>query len=152
MEYDTYDNLLFEGEYKNGEGYEYIYGEDQETNIIIFEGEYINGIKNGKGKKYYDNGNLKFDGKYLNGKKWDGKGYNRKGDLIYELKNGDGYVKRYYYHEFKNDEVLIYEGEYKNGEKNGKGREYDKNGNFLYEGEYINGKKNSLFFELCSIF
>jgi len=31
-------------------GYEYVYDENQEANIIIFEGEYINGIICGKGK------------------------------------------------------------------------------------------------------
>ena len=145
LEYDTYDNLIFEGKYsngeKNGKGYEYIYDEDQEANIVIFEGEYKDGIKNGKGKKYYNNGNLKFEGKYLNGKKWNGKGYDRKGNLIYELKNGDGYVKKYYYAHIFHKDVLIYEGEYKNGEKNGKGKEYDRYGKLIYEGEYKDGKK-----------
>ena len=46
-EYKSYnDELVFEGEYlhgmKNGKGKEYDSGE------IIFEGEYLNGIKNGK--------------------------------------------------------------------------------------------------------
>ena len=31
---------------------------------LIFEGEYINGEKNGKCKEYYDNGKLKFEGEY----------------------------------------------------------------------------------------
>ena len=28
-----------------------------------------------------------------------------------------------------------------NGEKNGKGKEYDYNGKIIFEGEYLNGKK-----------
>ena len=36
---------------------------------LIFEGEYSNGKKNGKGIEYYDNGKKKFEGEYLNGKK-----------------------------------------------------------------------------------
>ena len=40
---------------------------------MIFEGEYLNGVKNGKGKEYDDKGNIIFDGEYLNGKKWKGK-------------------------------------------------------------------------------
>ena len=36
---------------------------------LIFEGEYLNGEKNGKGKEYYYNGKLKFEGEYLNGKR-----------------------------------------------------------------------------------
>ena len=35
--------------------------------IMIFEGEYLNGRKNGKKKEYYDNGKIKFEGEYLNG-------------------------------------------------------------------------------------
>ena len=27
-------------------------------NILVFEGEYLNGKRNGKCKEYYDNGNL----------------------------------------------------------------------------------------------
>ena len=34
---------------------------------LIFEGEYLNNKRHGKGKEYYDNGNQKFEGEYLNG-------------------------------------------------------------------------------------
>ena len=51
-----------------------------------FEGEYLNGERNGKGKEYYEGGALKFEGEYLNGKIWNGKGYNIKGDIEYEIK------------------------------------------------------------------
>ena len=34
-----------------------------------------------------------------------------------------------------------FEGEYLNDEKNGKGREYDKNGKLSFDGEYLKGKK-----------
>ena len=37
--------------------------------ILIFEGEYLNGKRNGKGKEYNDNGQLIFEGEYLDGKK-----------------------------------------------------------------------------------
>ena len=57
------------GKYKivgnNGKWKEYIIN----ANIMIFEGEYLNGERNGKGKEYYKNGKLKFDEEYLNGKK-----------------------------------------------------------------------------------
>ena len=61
---------------KNGQGKEFILN----TNFLIFEGEYLKGEKNGKGKEYYYGGKLKFEGEYLNGKRWNGKGYNKKGD------------------------------------------------------------------------
>jgi antitoxin component YwqK of YwqJK toxin-antitoxin module len=33
----------------------------------------------------------------------------------------------------------MYEGEYFNGKRNGKGKEYGNNGVLIYEGEYLNG-------------
>ena len=36
---------------------------------------------------------------------------------------------------------LIFEGEFSNGKKNGKGKEYDNNERLKFEGEYINGEK-----------
>ena len=56
---------------------------------------------------------MEFEGKYLFSKKWDGKGYDKNGNIIYELNNGNGKVKEYIYNK------LIFEGEYLN-EKNGK--------------------------------
>ena len=38
--------------------------------------------------------------------------------------------------------ILLFEGEYKSGKRNGKGKEYDSNGFLIYEGEYLNGFKN----------
>ena len=37
---------------------------------LFFEGEYLNRQKNGKGKDYWNNGKLRFEGEYLNRKKW----------------------------------------------------------------------------------
>ena len=36
--------------------------------------------KNGKGKKY-NNGNILFEGEYVNGQKWNGKEYNKNGNI-----------------------------------------------------------------------
>ena len=68
----------------NGKGKEYIIN----TNILIFEGEYLNRKRNGKGKEYYKNGRLRFEGEYLNGKIWNGEGYNINGDMEFEIKYG----------------------------------------------------------------
>ena len=46
---------------KNGKGKEYLIN----SNILIFEGEYLNRKRNGKGKEYYDDGILIFEGLYL---------------------------------------------------------------------------------------
>ena len=190
------DNLIFEGKYlngkRNGKGKEYYYNKlliegeylkgerNQEKNInsrsyfylnknVEFEGEYLNGKRNGQGKEYYLYGELKFEGEYRNGVRWNGKGYDPNNNILYELKNGSGNIKEYY-----DDGKLKFEGEYLNGEKNGKGKEYlyyygplefdyrpnysdgpsnsnDRYGYYgffhiytfnSFEGEYKNGKRN----------
>ena len=40
------------------------------------------------------------------------------------------------------DGELRFEGEYLNGERNGKGKEYDYDGKLIFEGEYINGERS----------
>ena len=79
------------------------------------------GERNGKGKEYYDNGKLIFEGEYINGER-------NKGIGIEYYDNGK----------------IEYEGEYINGERNGKGKEYYDNGKLRFEGEYLNGEKNGI--------
>ena len=76
-------------------------------------------MRNGKGKEFYNKGKLRFEGVYLNGKKWKGKGYNISDEIIYYLINGKGKVEEY----FENG-LLKFEGEYLNGKRHGKGKEY----------------------------
>ena len=90
-----------------------------------------------KGKEYYNNGKLRFEGEYLDHKKWNGKGYDEQGNIIYELINGNGKGK-----EYDNSGHLVFEGEYKKGKRNGKGKEYNYKGILIFDGEYINGIKN----------
>ncbi len=58
----------FEGEYsnglRNGKGKEYLSGEN-----ICFEGVYKDGNRNGKGKEYYSYGNIEFEDQYLDDEK-----------------------------------------------------------------------------------
>ena len=79
---------------------------------------------------------MEFEGEYLYDKKWNGKAYDENGNRIYELNDGKGLFKI-----VKNGK-LMFEGEYLNGEINGKGKEYDDYGHLIYEGEYLNGKRN----------
>ena len=137
-EYDYYNNrVIFQGEYKNlkrnGKGKEY-----NNKGVLLFEGEYLNNKRNGKGKEYFSNGNIKFEGEYLNGRKRKGKGYDKNNKKIFEIQNGKGHVKEYI--DFEN--YLIFEGEYLNGEKNGKGKVYNNEGKLIFEGEYLNGKRH----------
>ena len=148
--------LLYEGEYlsrqKNVKGKEYYY-----NGKLLFEGEYLNGKRNGKRKKYNDNGKLIFEGEYLNGQRnAKGKDYNEYGKLLFEgeyekgkkisgkiydlieniyidLEKLKGLIEEYY-----PDTKILYECEYLNGERNGKGKEYN-NGKLLFEGEYLYG-------------
>ena len=71
-------------------------------------------MKNGKGIEYDDDGNLIFEGEYLN-----------------DERNGKG--KEYYY----DNGGLIFEGQYLNGKRNGKGKEHGYDGILEFEGEYI---------------
>ena len=85
---------------------------------LLFDGEIVNGEKNGKGKEYNDENNLVYEGEYLNGERWKGIGK-----------------------EYNDEGKLEYEGEYLNGERNGKGKEYYYNGELEFEGEYLNGER-----------
>jgi len=110
-----------------------------------FEDEFFsikNGERNGKGKEYYKDGKLKFEGEYLNGKRnGKGKDYNYFGKLEFEgeylngERNGKG-------KEYNDNGKLEFEGEYLNGERNGKGKKYNYYGELEFEGEYLNGKRN----------
>ena len=118
----------------NGIAKEYLGFED----MLMFEGEYLNGKRNGKGKEYDWNGKLIFEGEYLNGKRnGKGKEYNEKGKLIFE---GD----------YFNDLLLIGNVYDNDGNKlhkinnnlNGYGKEYNSYGKLIFDGEYLNGKRN----------
>ena len=61
--------------------------------------------------------------------------------IIYE---SNGFRKEYYGY----NDTLIFEGEYLNGERNGKGKEYDNDGKLIFEGEYLNGERKD---HLCFI-
>ena len=62
---------------------------------------------------YYSNGNIKYEGDWINHK--------REGNGKYIYKNGNYYI-----------------GGFKDGQRHGKGIIYDKNGNIKYDGEFIN--------------
>ena len=79
---------------------------------LKYEGEYLNGQRNGKGKENYEDGKLQFEGEYLKGQRWNGKGYNKNGIIDFQIKDGNGKGKEYY-----DDGKIKYEGEYLNGKK-----------------------------------
>ena len=129
--------MQFEGDYingeKNGKGKECVGGRLQ------FKGEYKNGKRNGKGKQYSFDPFFIFKGEYINGEMWNGKAYHN-GILDFEIKNGNGKVKEYDVNNSSINNSIKFEGEYINGKRNGKGKEHNDKSEF--EGEYINGIKN----------
>jgi len=86
-----------------------------------------------KGKLFRE-GKIEFKGVFLGEKKWHGIGYDYEGNVIYELSNGNGKIR-----EYNKRGKLIYEGEFLNGKRHGKGKEYDNHGK-VYEVEYNDGK------------
>ena len=110
----------------------------KEKNIIMKMENYNSKVKrNGKGKEYYENGKTKFEGLYNNGRIWSGIKYDLMNNKVYELKNGSGVIKDY-----DLNDILIVEGDYLNGEINGKVKEYVFGGQIKFEGEYLNGKRH----------
>ena len=109
---------MIECEIKVGNGKAEEYNSDGN---LKFEGEYLNGDKNGKGKEYDINGKLIYEGEYLNGKK---KNEN----------NNINHSHEKYYVQYS------YEGNLKNGLLNGIVKEYNE-GILVFEGEYLNDKK-----------
>ena len=87
-----------------------------------------------------------FEGEYLNGKKWNGKGYLSNNAIDYEIKNGNGHIKEY------DDGSFIFEGEYLNGQRNGKGKEIESGNNVKFIGEYLNGLRNGYGKEIYPLF
>ena len=58
------------------------------------------------------------------------------GNIIYILNQGNGKVS-----EYDDNGILKFEGEYLNGEKNGKGKEYNSDDELKFV-EYLNGERN----------
>ena len=88
--------IKISGKYKKGKKNGKVEEYSLNTDNLIFEGEYKYGRKNGKGKEYISNGKLLFEGEYLNGKRWNGKVYDKDGYIEFEIKDGNGKGKEYY--------------------------------------------------------
>ena len=154
------NNIFFHDENFIGSGFYKFYNED---GIIIYDGEWEEGIgKKGKGK-YYCNGILKYDGEWINNKR-DGMGTEwyennymkyigewkdnmREGKGIYYSINGDTYDGEWKkgnmngkgIYKYKSGDK--YDGEWNEGYKQGKGILKYKRGD-TYNGEWYQGKKN----------
>ena len=72
-----------------GKGYEY---DDWERKFVLE----IN--NNGRGKEYYKDNKIQFEGEYFNGKRWNGNVYDKDCNKISSIRYGKGFVKKYDYY------------------------------------------------------
>jgi len=140
------------GKYINGK---YIYDDGK-----YYIGDIKNNIPNGKGIKYLKNGNILYEGDFINGKfegygkficesgayyigQWKNGLSHGKGTMYYS--NGNIKLEGYWVNnklegngKYISKEGHYYIGHYKNGFRNGKGIEYYPNGSIKYEGDWVN--------------
>jgi len=86
------------------------------TVTVDYVGQTENGVPNGWGKAYFNNGSM-YDGEWKDGKM-------------------HGKAKELY-----TDGTLQYEGYYKDGYRDGRGKSFNTNGTVNYDGEWKQGKK-----------
>ena len=123
-------------------------GKFYENNEVIFEGRYEDFYKMANYMVYFTNTcEIYFEGEYKNGMKCgEGKENRYSGEYLYGMYHGTGkYNSENIKGEFKNGKKTGFwkcddgfEGEYKDGERNGKGKEYGSTG------YYVNGKLHSI--------
>ena len=150
--YDEKNKKWIEGEYRdgirNGACKEY-----EENGKLVFDGYFENGKKlylvrlpemNGYWKEFDDNGALKCVCKKDKDGQNEGVCYfyeNGKLKKISEWKQGKEIATSGYYKFYDDSKGIWYEGKYRNGIREGKSKEYSRNGNILFEGYTINGNK-----------
>ena len=114
---------------------------------LTYEGMFSKGACNGKGTLYDEHGHKIYTGEFIDNVLEDKSGtlYFDKGEMrksIGEVHNnradGDGRAYR------KTDDTykLLYEGSFVDGEFEGRGIYYDKNGNIDYEGEFLDNMRH----------
>ena len=94
-----------------------------------------------RGKEYYKNGKLKYEGEYLFNNKWNGKFYDYDGNIIIEYNNGKGNGTI----EINDKKMTLFKDKVLEEEKIcdeiSKGKEYDIDGRLLFVGEFLNKEK-----------
>ena len=120
------------------------------NNLLLFEGKYINGKREGKGKSYQlILSEQTIEGKYKIFHKFEGhkEEYNF-GNFMFKDEQNEGFIiikdNKYIY-----ERKLDYIGEYLNGKRHGYGKEYDEDGVLWFEGlyEFNKRKKGKEYFD-----
>ena len=166
VEYSISNEIVYQGLWKNdmycGEGVLWT------SDGCRYKGVFVDGKLNGKGYFYRADESVGFIGEYKDGERdGDGTEYEEDGteyhgEFRHNKRNGHGEVKR-------GDDVLfeggwvdgkkegpgkeisgctIYSGDFKQGERHGKGLLSRRDGQLIYNGDWLNGKKNG---EGCEI-
>lgn len=162
-------HIHYEGHFRNDlmDGYGVLYYEEEvispyqtlraqypHLNQPQYEGDFVHGMKKGKGKQYYPNGFLQYEGDFI----WHhmqgaGKLYyptesptaeelargvttlHYEGHFFEDLKHGKGKV-------YSRDGILEAEGQFKEDMMTGQGTLYYANGQVSYIGDLVQGKKH----------
>ena len=134
----------------NGRGKKYydLNKDDKNNNdkdlILEYKGEFYNGKFNGEGKLYSEDGNIIFEGKFLNDRPFEGKRkiYDKTGKIIGEVNikcgksNGPLWLKTRY-EEFEGEDI-------DDKHWNGKYKLFNPNGEIKVNGEFKNGSFNGI--------
>jgi len=161
--------VYYEGHFRNDlmEGYGILYYEEDviapfkeireqypHLNQPQYEGDFVHGMKKGKGKQYYPSGFFQYEGDFIwNHMQGAGKLYNApESPSTEELANGvtslqyEGYFFEDMKHgkgkNYSRQSELVSEGQFKEDAMTGQGTLYYANGQASYIGDLVNGEKH----------
>jgi len=161
--------VYYEGHFRNDlmDGYGILYYEEDaiapfkelrtkylHLNQPQYEGDFVHGMKKGKGKQYYPSGFLQYEGDFIwNHMQGAGKLYfTPESPSAEELANGVTTLQYegYFFEDMKHGKgknysrqgVLVSEGQFKEDAMTGHGTLYYTNGQASYIGELVNGEKH----------
>ncbi|MDD1505121.1 AAA family ATPase [Lysinibacillus sp. CNPSo 3705] len=161
--------IYYEGHFRNDlmDGYGILYYEEDaiapfkelrtkylHLNQPQYEGDFVHGMKKGKGKQYYPSGFLQYEGDFIwNHMQGAGKLYfTPESPSAEELANGVTTLQYegYFFEDMKHGKgknysrqgVLVSEGQFKEDAMTGHGTLYYTNGQASYIGELVNGEKH----------
>lgn len=139
-----YGTMTLMHDYVNSDGPKSL-TRNNETGWLAYEGDFVNGLRNGKGK-LFDKNKLVYEGDFVKGRREGlGKAYSPGSSSVYEgafqndLKNGFGRI----FNNASASHTLLFEGSFRGDRKNGQGKlYYAESGNLQYEGSFKDDLKD----------